>query len=42
MDVNNREIKDYEEVRVRYDREKEFIEKQKYQARILNNQQLRM
>lgn len=37
-----KEIHDYQEVRSRYDKEKEFIENQKQQARELNNQQLKM
>lgn len=37
-----KEINDYQEARNRYDKEKEFIERQKQQARDLNNQQLKM
>jgi len=37
-----KEVNDYQEVRNRYDKEKEFIERQKQQARELNNQQLKM
>jgi len=32
-----KEAKDYEEVRLRYDKEKEFIERQKQQAKELNS-----
>ena len=37
-----KEERDFEDVRLRYDKEKEYIERQKQQARDLNSHQLKM